>query len=433
MQIKPIPVDIDINAEERIKHMFTEGVVKGELIACVFVAMRRVVVDMPGAHAAVTMTDKGISLILDTKFSKTCTKAEFYLTLNHELEHITSLHFIRAEEMADNLGISIQEFYANYTWAADMPVNWAIKELPSFNGDSMVTYDSIAKQFPKDPPSYDKHATFELVIDWLRKNKDYKKPPPDITTILVDDDGNVTQTINPGGENIVVVPKIDKNSNKENMEDMKDIIENALKSAGQGSSDMAKSLASFLDELEEMAERGYALLKRFLTGKRSVPNERKRSFRRLNRRTGMLPGKRKGDGYSAMFIVDESGSMSDEEVASALALAKSLVLRTGHDKIYLVHWDSEPSTEVELIKTFSDIEHIERKKTGGTEFNDLFTHELILKYDVDIHIIITDGYPCGWPIGRTNIPHCWIITQSGGYKEWKRDYNKGFAVDVSII
>jgi predicted metal-dependent peptidase len=144
----------------------------------------------------------------------------------------------------------------------------------------------------------------------------------------------------------------------------------------------------------------------------------------------MIPGKKKIKGFSTMMIVDESGSMSDDEVNMAFAYAKKIVLRENNDRLYLVHWDTEPLDDLEELQHESDIDEIERQKCGGTDFKDFYIHEIFHRYDYDLYICITDGYPSRWPKTDAGKPMVWIITQKGGYEDWQKNHGKDLAVCV---
>ena len=146
----------------------------------------------------------------------------------------------------------------------------------------------------------------------------------------------------------------------------------------------------------------------------------------------MLPGRKRVTGFSAAFVVDESGSVSDEEVGIAFALTKKVVLRENRDKVYVVHWDTEPHPDRDEIRFEHELEKIERKKSGGTDFSEFFSHPINQRIDADVTICLTDGYPCSWPKTDSDKPVIWIITQTGGYAAWERDYGKGLAVCVDV-
>jgi len=131
-----------------------------------------------------------------------------------------------------------------------------------------------------------------------------------------------------------------------------------------------------------------------------------------------------------MFIVDESGSMSDEEIQLAFSLVKKVVLRENNDKVYVVHWDTEPQGEITELQYESDLDELERVRCGGTDFKEFFRHEIFHQNDYDLYVCVTDGYPWEWPQAEADKPVVWIITQQGGYKQWEDQYGEGLAVCV---
>ena len=401
-----------------------------------FSSVQKVPANMGMALAAVTMTENGIRLIYDVKFMSEAKKEDIDFVLSHELMHVLGYHFTRGFELMSEFNLGQQEFFSKYAPYADLPVNNALQNMEGYknHASKLLSYAKTGEL------SYDSHPTFESIVRWLRTHPAKEKQIMSAlgigtgqgpTVVQVDENGNVTVICPGASDNVVVVPQVTQEGKREYLRDVAEIVKSAHRSAGNIPYEMSRSIQQFLDQYGTDVLKGWALLEQLLVGERSINKGYIRCYGRMNRRTRMIPGKRRIKGFSAMMIVDESGSMSDEEVNIAFAFAKKIVLRENNDKLYLVHWDTEPTNELEELKHESDIDELTRKRCGGTEFTQFFTHEIFHRHDYDLYICITDGFPCGWPVAEADKPVVWIITQSGGFSQWQSDYNKGLAVDIS--
>jgi len=388
------------------------------------------------------MTENGIRLIYSAEFIANAENYEIDYALSHELMHVLNYHFTRGFDMMAEFGIGTKEFFTKYAPMADLPVNYALQDMEGYKklSNNMLTYS-------KAGIDYDDFPTFESIVRHMRANPNEEKKilknigfnGNNIPTIIeVDDQGNVT-VIQQGngsssigdGNGVVVIPKVTQEGKREYMRDIAEIVRSTHRAAGSAPYEMQRAIQGFLDELDDEFLKGWALLEQLLVGERSINKGYTRCYGRMNRRTKMIPGKKRIRGFSAMMVVDESGSMSDDEVNQAFALAKKVVLRENNDKLYLVHWDTEPTEEVEELQHESDLEEVKRNRCGGTDFSEFFSHDVFKQHDYDLYVCVTDGYPCGWPKTDPDKPLVWIITQGGGYSQWESGYGKGLAVDVT--
>jgi predicted metal-dependent peptidase len=425
----------------RLRSYIVKGILDDEFVPVFFSNIRKVFARLGMAHAAVVMTENGVRLVIDIDFVCGASDDDLDFTLSHELMHVLNMHFLRGFDLMEELQIGTQEFFGYYAKFADLPVNYSLNHLRGCQDrekkKTLLTYENVngLEQW--------EHPTFESIVHFLYKNYPPEKAEQLVaegkggpgegnpTVIKVNEDGT-TEVISKGdGQTVVVIPEIEKETKREHIQDVKDLVDTAEKTAGTTPHNIRRAIDSFMDIYRESLMTGWDILKGFLVGFRNINKGRVRTFRRLNRRTGLLPGKRHIKGFRALWLVDESGSMSDEDVQTALILGKKAMQRDNSDKMFYIHWDTEPSEEVEEISTVHDIEKIERKKSGGTDFTELFRHPLVLQQDVDIYIVVTDGYPYHWPDSEPTVPHIWVITDAGGYKEWQDDYGKGIAIDVS--
>lgn len=383
------------------------------------------------------MTENGIRLIYDVEFMEKASKDQIDLVLSHELMHVLNFHFIRADEMMADFGMGKQEFYSQFAPMADLPVNHSLINLPAFEWlkKGGLTYEKAS------PISYESHPTYESIVKWMLANPKQAQTMKNnlgiggsgVVVVEINEKGEVKPISgdpNQKGAKVVVIPEVTREGKREYTKDLAELVKSSQRMAGNAPYELQRAIQNFIDEYNDNVLRGWALLESLLVGERSINKGSIRAYSRMNRRTRMIPGRKKIKGFSAMMVVDESGSMSDEEVNLAFALAKKVVLRENNDKLYLVHWDTSPTGEVEEIKYESDVDELKRQRCGGTDFSEFFTHEVFHRHDYDLYICVTDGYPCGWPDEEAEKPVVWIITQEGGYDAWASQYGKGLAVCV---
>jgi len=423
---------------ERMKQFIVRGIIDEDFVATFFSTVRKVPCDMPNP-AAVCMTENGISLIYDRAAFAKMDRDQIAFTLEHELVHVLNMHFLRGDELMAEFAIGVRDFYKRFAPFADLPTNYTLRDTKGYKKDMehLLTYE-------KAGVSYDKHPTFEAVVKFLLSNPKKHGNMLDKmglgsapTVLIVDENGNLRDLdgnpVDPndlGNIPVIVMPDIHKEAKSENMKDIADMVQTAEKTAGRTPHHLEDLVNKFKDAYDDMMLSGWRLLEQFLVGQRSINKAKNISMKRLNRRTRMLPGKIRKKGFRTLFIVDESGSMNDEEVDMAFSYVKHVCLRDNMDRVYVLHWDTEPAGPAEEIQNVDEVFELQRKKCGGTEFEDLFSHEYTRTLDVDLIVVVTDGYPCGWPNTRPPVPHLWIVTQEGGYQSYLNDYGQGIGVCV---
>jgi len=422
---------------EKLRNFIVRGIIDEDFVATFFSTVRKVATDMPNP-AAVTMTENGISLIYDRASFGKMDRDQMAFTLEHELVHVLNMHFLRGDELMAEFQIGVKEFYKKFAPFADLPDNYSLRDTKGYKKDveHLLTYEKAGM-------SYDKYPTFEAVVKYLvsqpKKHQDAldKMGMGGAQVLIVKEDGSLTDMDgNPvdadgvGEGTTFLVPDIHKEAKSENMKDIADMVNTAEKTAGRAPYHLQDLVNKFKDEYNGMMLSGWRLLEQMLVGQRSINKAKEVTMKRMNRRTRMLPGKIRKKGFRAGFIVDESGSMNDEDVDMAFTYVKRVCLRDNADRVLVWHWDTEPSGPPDELRYESDVMELQRKKCGGTEFSELFTHELTRTADVDLFVVVTDGYPCRWPETRPPVPLLWIITCQGGYEAWERDCGEGLAVCV---
>lgn len=439
-------------AKQRLRNYLIKGVVNGDFVASFYsTVVKRPANIGKDIEASVVMGNDGITLVYDVNWIIGATDGEISYSLEHELLHVVNMHFVRGDEIRTELGIKQSEWLEEYVKYADLPVNRQLECHSDYGNQEsngkVVTYDT-------ERLDYYEYPTFESLVRYVYARKKEDPPPGEggdgppgeggdeppgeepgeggtpVNIVEVDEEGN---TSGGGGDNqgpSIPVPKNSREGEREAPEAIEQALRSAQKSAGDIPANLKDTVERFFNEYADSVLKGWKLLEKLLVGERAVCQEKKRVYKRLHRRFQIPPGKTHERGFTVGFIVDESGSMSAEEVDTAFGLIKKVCLKENNDCIYVFHWDTEPHEDVEEIRYESDLIDMDRKKGGGTRFTDIFSHELVREKDVDLYVIVTDGYPFGWPEKQATVPQVWIITQEGGYEQWKNDYGKGIAVCV---
>lgn len=422
-------------AKKRLTSYLARGIIRADPI-CLFYSQVRKVVSSFKYRAAVVHGYNGITLICQAKWILKAPDNEIDFVLSHELIHVMNLHFIRGYSMIEKYNLNKEEFYSRYAIYADLPTNYALKSHIMYDKMDMFTYKTMQKKGCANL-TYDDYPTYESIVKYMIDNPDKNIQPQ--TVYIVDENGTIqndnstSTSVDEGDEESVIVIPSPSNDilSREIIEHIKDIVYNVTKSSGSGSCDIQDLMKKFLHTETAATIKGWNLLKQLLTGKRRQGKTSSRSWRRLNRKTLLPNGKLKNPAFEAIFIIDESGSMSEEELSIAWNLLKHAILQKDRDKIHVIHWDTEPYEKVDTLRNSDDLKYIERKKQGGTCFEEFFTHRIVRNLNSDLLIIITDGYPSmSWPKGKPHVPVVWIITTTGGYNNWKKFCNKGIAVCV---
>lgn len=161
-----------------------------------------------------------------------------------------------------------------------------------------------------------------------------------------------------------------------------------------------------------------SILRQFIGRCRSM--ERNSTIKRVNKKAPYLfPGyKRKYRANFACFI-DQSGSMSDEDIAMLFSEMESLASLT---EIDVYHFDTELDEKSHTVwKRGMAFPPAHRTRCGGTDFNCVrdFLNRPENRGRWSGAIMLTDGYaPTMGQVLRTRI--CWVITEGGTMKAVRR-------------
>ncbi len=166
---------------------------------------------------------------------------------------------------------------------------------------------------------------------------------------------------------------------------------NALKSRLEQLYSDAKSEGEAPEGLEDVVNEVYydirinwrVILKRFLIGRGKIMT--RKSYKRQSRRYEELPGTKRSIGVHALIAIDESGSISDNQIKGFYQELLEINKITGASML-VTRFDTQCTEPVELSRFVSDQKRVKR---GGTNFRPVF--QLADERKIPLVIIFTDG------------------------------------------
>jgi predicted metal-dependent peptidase len=155
-----------------------------------------------------------------------------------------------------------------------------------------------------------------------------------------------------------------------------------------------------------------SVLKKFVgMSRRSV---RRTSWGKINKKNPMLvPGSKRSMTASIAVYIDQSGSVSSDELEMLFAELASLAKKT---EFTTFHFDTTIDENSETVWKKGRIPQAHRTRCGGTSFDACVEHANKNKHRFDGILILTDGYapkpkPCRMKVG-------WVITSGGSVESW---------------
>jgi predicted metal-dependent peptidase len=197
-------------------------------------------------------------------------------------------------------------------------------------------------------------------------------------------------------------------------ERMRDLIEKAVRHCDNNSKTWGSIPAEIQEMIRKMISREIdwrSVIKNFIGRCRSV--DRIGTVRKLNKRAMyLLPGARRKQYANFACFIDQSGSMSDSDIAMLFAELEGLAKEVSID---VFHFDTEVDEKSKTLwKKGRPCPKAHRTRCGGTDFNAVagFCNRQDNRGHWSGIIILTDGYaPEMGPIigGRV----LWVITEGG--------------------
>lgn len=320
----------------------------------------------------------------------------------HEILHIAFGH-IAERAPADKKDAKI------FNIAADLAINSIIgeKRLPEFclmPGRAPKTDDpklaQLIKSFPK----------LESTDYYFNRLKEYAEQngggnSDDYEFSLGNENGETLDSHGGWGDVPEEVKDILKNKAKEMLEAG---VKNAQRSAKWGT--IPSEVATMLEKLLKNELDWKAILKMFLGRTRSL--ERVSTMKRVNKRLPyMMPGAKRSTIANVLCAIDQSGSVSDEDVQRFLA---ETFAASKEGKIDIINFDTEmDENSLQSITNGQNFKWV-RTRCGGTDFDAVqrYLNNSKRRGKYSACIIMTDGYaPKMGAIVGTKV--MWVITESG--------------------
>lgn len=325
----------------------------------------------------------------------------------HEIMHIALMH-VAGRAVADPRKARL------WNVATDLAINSIITNgganinvLPDFlllPGREVKTKDEGLKALIKSFPHLE---SSDFYMDALEKYLDSQGNPKD-------GDGNITIDLDGNGQfdghnDWGNIPEGLRDILRENI---RELVSQGVKSAhraGQWGS-IPSSVSTQIEALLKHELDWKAILRMFLGRARSM--DRNSTIKRINKRAPyMMPGVKRSTVANFLWAIDQSGSVSDENVQRGLAEAFAC---SKEGKIDIVNFDTE--IDMNSFKTVQNGQGFkwERTRCGGTDFNAVagFLNRQENRGKYSAVVIFTDGYaPTMNNIIGTKV--LWLITEDG--------------------
>jgi predicted metal-dependent peptidase len=171
-----------------------------------------------------------------------------------------------------------------------------------------------------------------------------------------------------------------------------------------------QEILSRLDKAGEVP--WHRLLKNQIVNK--IQAKKKRSLQRSNRRSGsgggcLYPGRVPEFNFRIKWGVDESGSMSDVDLAAGLVEMQNLIRQFPGVEVEVVEFDCKID-RIYTVNKKSEIKY-DAMGRGGTSFDPFFEY-VAEKGGADFVVIFTDGFAPA-PQTRPRVPLIWCLTANG--------------------
>lgn len=330
-------------------------------------------------------------LYYNEEFLERATLREAQGVLIHEILHALYFHTIRAR--GKNVGV--------WNIASDMVINERIDS--SLLVGEVITVSKMNALFEMDM----KHGlSAEEYYSQLMNNKYVRE-----RTVLQGTKIAIMPFVDSDSDNrVITLDKMETFDDEfgsdasENINMMKGILKKLISDSTKSAGGIPSGISKDLQEIyAEPKMKWQIILRRFLNGRGRV--KYKRTHLRESRRFENVMGKRKMIGINALFAVDTSGSITDEEFSRFMAELRS-VQRISGANIRVVECDDAINTALPLDRY---LRMNRRVGFEGTSFDPVFRYAD--KHGYDFVVYLTDGY--GKLEEKINQAVLWIITPDG--------------------
>lgn len=297
----------------------------------------------------------------------------------HELLHLVLLHPFRGGGRDRDL----------WSVACDMAVNEFLD--PAFLAADSITVVSIIEETRLQIPGKMSAEYYYDVISGEDAN---------LNLIFREDE---TSLILKNGQELKASDFIENEMQETDSRAMESMLFELLdQAASEG--EVPNGLKAAISELYKPYEVNWRnVLKRFMTGKGKV-NKRK-SCKKESKRFENLPGVKRTVGVDVLLALDESGSISNDQIMKFYGELRAIKRITGAS-ISVTQFDMDCTKPVP-VEYFT--RNMERARSGGTDFRPVF--ELAEKLRIPLLVIFTDGD--GTAPESTGLKVLWVLTEGG--------------------
>lgn len=355
---------------------------------------------MPTAGLAYDLKKQEFSIILGRDFFCQLPLDQRIGVLSHEILHFTRGHTFRSK--ATEMGSQEQKIE---NIAMDIAINQYIKNLPEGCVDIKQFKTDKGEDFPTFKP-------WEEYYNLIKQNKSTQEQiekfmngqGKDKHNIVINEDGS------PSGEGEFDVSKLSEEERKEMLKEAAKLFKRTQEKMVSGYDKIPQEVKDMLERIEtEVKGLNYKKILKDTIKKTIAVADRENSWTRQNKRYGnYAPGSRCGRLPVVHFFIDTSGSISVRELNAFLAVVDEF-LKVGSKKCEISFWHTSlyGTQKYRIGQRFDQSE----LQSGGTEVTP--TLEYIKKHNIDLSIILTDGY-----FERSDVKVkgdvIWIISETGG-------------------
>lgn len=348
--------------------------------------------------AGVGYYNNRVNMLVNPKFLFNLSVEDQMLVLRHETLHVLFLHFSRSQSRNKKL----------WNIAGDIAINQMIFNYS--NKNSLVQQIGVDHKTYNLPERLTAEQYYELLLEEAKKRGN-------------GDPEAGTEGMCQGMEDLL-------ESNE--MTDIdKQIIEADIKSAVKSSKDkcignIPNEILSLIDILFAPPKVDWRNALQDLTGNRKVWSSytHKRRSRRFGDRPD-LAGKLKREGYTLAVVCDVSGSMSNEEISTALNEIKAICEMTNTGM-----WLTQVDTVATEPEEFTGFDVFERKRAGGTLLYPgvEMLEERGIEYDALLVLTDLTQSEIESQFLELGVPLFWLTSRGSDFEIDGSNYVKGFVL-----
>jgi len=409
--------EVELLTKERFDKVMLKFLIDEPFFSDIMRCMRKEMTDSIPT-AGVLCKDADIVMYWNPKFVSKLPVRQIFGLLKHECYHLIYQHCTSRK----------QEPHLMWNIATDLAINCTINHSDLPKGGLIP---GRASEKPDDTSHLSKEvlAQSQKLSDFIEQLPPYKSSEWYMEKIMSNDD--IQDAINDcmGGKSIMIgkpgegegggcnatsagfdyhFENDDMSAGDQAMIDakIKDIIKKATERADRSNSwgtvgaETQKQIRAMMHK-----EVDWKNVLRYFCGTKQRAN-RSRSFRRINRKYPYIhPGRKTSHTSSIVIYIDQSGSVSDEDLTLLFSTLNDLASRV---TFTCYHFDTKVDDNSKYVwKKNKKVDKPYRTRSGGTCFNAAEDHYRKISAAYDGYIVMTDGYA---PKPKTCISkRCWVL------------------------